>query len=37
MIEILMFFQVLIGHDWGSFIAGRFALWFPDRISALVM
>ncbi|KAI0287628.1 epoxide hydrolase [Russula brevipes] len=26
---------VVIGHDWGSYIAGRFALWHPDRILAL--
>ena len=29
--------QVVIGHDWGSFIVGRFALWYPDRILALAM
>jgi len=23
---------VLIGHDWGSFIAGRFVLWHPQRV-----
>jgi len=28
---------VFIGHDWGSFIAGRFALWHPNRILALAM
>ncbi|KAF5388406.1 hypothetical protein D9615_000650 [Tricholomella constricta] len=28
---------VLIGHDWGAFTVGRFALWHPDRILALVM
>ncbi|KAF8238998.1 alpha/beta-hydrolase [Tricholoma matsutake] len=28
---------VLIGHDWGSFVGGRFALWHPDRLSALIM
>jgi soluble epoxide hydrolase/lipid-phosphate phosphatase len=28
---------VLIGHDWGAFIVGRFALWYPDRLLALVM
>lgn len=27
----------MIGHDWGSYIAGRFALWHPDRLIALVM
>ncbi|KAH9959851.1 alpha/beta-hydrolase [Russula dissimulans] len=26
---------IVIGHDWGSFIAGRFALWHPDRLLAL--
>ena len=24
--------QVLIGHDWGSVIAGRFVLWHPQRV-----
>ncbi|KAG2054910.1 alpha/beta-hydrolase [Suillus hirtellus] len=28
---------VVIGHDWGSHMAGRFALWHPDRLIALVM
>ncbi|KDR84029.1 hypothetical protein GALMADRAFT_236620 [Galerina marginata CBS 339.88] len=28
---------VLIGHDWGAFTVGRFALWYPDRVLALVM
>ncbi|EDR12290.1 epoxide hydrolase [Laccaria bicolor S238N-H82] len=28
---------VLIGHDWGSHIVGRFALWHPERLLALVM
>lgn len=28
---------VVIGHDWGSYMAGRFALWHPDRLIALVM
>jgi len=28
---------VFIGHDWGAFIVGRFALWYSNRISALVM
>ncbi|KAK2466015.1 hypothetical protein APHAL10511_001656 [Amanita phalloides] len=28
---------VVIGHDWGAFIASRFALWYPHRILALVM
>ncbi|KAF8494225.1 Alpha/Beta hydrolase protein [Russula emetica] len=26
---------IVIGHDWGSYIAGRFALWHPDRLLAL--
>lgn len=29
--------QVLIGHDWGSYTVGRFALWYPHRLLALVM
>ncbi|KAI0046648.1 alpha/beta-hydrolase [Auriscalpium vulgare] len=28
---------VVIGHDWGSYTAGRFALWHPDRLRALAM
>ncbi|KAL9713099.1 hypothetical protein Ac2012v2_004340 [Leucoagaricus gongylophorus] len=28
---------VIIGHDWGSYIVGRFALWYPDRLTALIM
>ncbi|TFK55629.1 alpha/beta-hydrolase [Heliocybe sulcata] len=28
---------VIIGHDWGSFIVGRFALWHPDRLLALIL
>ncbi|KAJ7734027.1 epoxide hydrolase [Mycena maculata] len=28
---------VVIGHDWGSFTAGRFALWHPERVLALVL
>ncbi|KAJ7639242.1 epoxide hydrolase [Roridomyces roridus] len=28
---------VLIGHDWGSFTAGRFALWYPERLLALAL
>ncbi|KAF8969334.1 epoxide hydrolase [Flammula alnicola] len=28
---------VLIGHDWGAFTAGRFALWHPSRLLALVI
>lgn len=27
----------VIGHDWGAFTAGRFALWYPSRIFALVI
>ena len=29
--------QVIIGHDWGCFMASRFALWHPDRLLALVL
>ncbi|KAI0650493.1 alpha/beta-hydrolase [Trametes meyenii] len=28
---------VIIGHDWGCFIASRFALWHPDRLLSLVL
>ncbi|KDQ64432.1 hypothetical protein JAAARDRAFT_52384 [Jaapia argillacea MUCL 33604] len=28
---------VVIGHDWGSYVASRFALWYPDRLMALVL
>ncbi|OJA18024.1 hypothetical protein AZE42_07036 [Rhizopogon vesiculosus] len=28
---------VVIGHDWGAYTAGRFALWHPERLIALVM
>ncbi|KAF8204646.1 Alpha/Beta hydrolase protein [Pholiota molesta] len=28
---------VFIGHDWGSYVVARFALWFPNRILALAM
>ncbi|KAF7332416.1 Epoxide hydrolase hydrolase [Mycena kentingensis (nom. inval.)] len=28
---------VMIGHDWGSFTAGRFALWHPERLLGLVL
>jgi soluble epoxide hydrolase/lipid-phosphate phosphatase len=28
---------IVIGHDWGSSIAARFALWHPDRLLALGM
>ncbi|KAF7352473.1 Epoxide hydrolase hydrolase [Mycena venus] len=28
---------VVVGHDWGSFAAGRVALWHPDRVLALVL
>jgi pimeloyl-ACP methyl ester carboxylesterase len=27
--------QVVIGHDWGSFMAWRFVHWFPERVKAL--
>jgi len=32
---ILAIIEIVIGHDWGSYIAGRFALWHPDRLLAL--
>ncbi|KAI6146148.1 Alpha/Beta hydrolase protein [Pisolithus tinctorius] len=28
---------VVVGHDWGAFIASRFALWHPDRLLALAI
>ncbi|KAF8897771.1 epoxide hydrolase [Infundibulicybe gibba] len=28
---------ILVGHDWGSFTVGRFALWHPHRLLALIM
>ncbi|KAJ7167567.1 epoxide hydrolase [Mycena filopes] len=28
---------IVVGHDWGSFAAGRVALWHPDRVLALVL
>jgi soluble epoxide hydrolase/lipid-phosphate phosphatase len=28
---------IIIGHDWGSFTVGRFALWHPERLLALIM
>ncbi|KAG9317842.1 Alpha/Beta hydrolase protein [Chiua virens] len=28
---------VVIGHDWGAFTAGRFALWHPERLLALAL
>ncbi|KAH7923650.1 alpha/beta-hydrolase [Leucogyrophana mollusca] len=28
---------VVIGHDWGSYTAGRFALWYPGRLLGLAM
>jgi len=28
---------VVIGHDWGSFIVGRFVLWHPKRLLALIL
>jgi soluble epoxide hydrolase / lipid-phosphate phosphatase len=27
---------IIIGHDWGSYLAGRFANWKPNRIMGLV-
>ena len=29
--------QIVIGHDWGSFTAARFALWHPNRLLALAL
>ncbi|KAG7530973.1 hypothetical protein FFLO_04644 [Filobasidium floriforme] len=26
---------IVVGHDWGSYIAQRFALWYPDMTKAL--
>ncbi|KAF4575333.1 hypothetical protein EYR36_006692 [Pleurotus pulmonarius] len=28
---------VVVGHDWGSFTAARFAMWHPARLTALVI
>ncbi|KAF7432683.1 hypothetical protein PC9H_004625 [Pleurotus ostreatus] len=28
---------VIVGHDWGSFTAARFAMWYPVRLTALVI
>ncbi|EHK21914.1 uncharacterized protein TRIVIDRAFT_53318 [Trichoderma virens Gv29-8] len=28
---------IVIGHDWGSYLAGRFANWQPSRIIGLVL
>jgi soluble epoxide hydrolase/lipid-phosphate phosphatase len=28
---------IVVGHDWGSFTAGRFALWHPDRLKGLAL
>ncbi|KAJ7068672.1 Alpha/Beta hydrolase protein [Mycena amicta] len=28
---------VIVGHDWGSFTAGRFALWHPERVITLIL
>jgi len=28
---------ITIGHDWGAYTAGRFALWHPERVLALGM
>ncbi|KAF9450671.1 epoxide hydrolase [Macrolepiota fuliginosa MF-IS2] len=28
---------ILAGHDWGSHIASRFALWYPNHLVALVI
>jgi pimeloyl-ACP methyl ester carboxylesterase len=37
MLNDMILFQIVIGHDWGAHIAGRFALWHPDRLLALGM
>ena len=37
-IAMLMFaVQIVIGHDWGSYTASRFALWHPNRLLALAL
>ncbi|OBZ70334.1 Bifunctional epoxide hydrolase 2 [Grifola frondosa] len=28
---------VIIGHDWGAFTVGRFSMWHPNRLLALVI
>jgi len=28
---------IVVGHDWGSYLAARFALWHPRRLCALVI
>ncbi|KIY73882.1 alpha/beta-hydrolase [Cylindrobasidium torrendii FP15055 ss-10] len=28
---------IVVGHDWGSHTAARFALWHPDRLRALII
>ncbi|CAK5262480.1 unnamed protein product [Mycena citricolor] len=28
---------IVIGHDWGSYTAGRFALWHRERVEALIL
>ncbi|KAI9000770.1 alpha/beta-hydrolase [Trametes punicea] len=28
---------IVIGHDWGCFMASRFALWHPDRLLSLIL
>lgn len=28
---------VVIGHDWGAYLAGRFANWQPERVRGLVV
>lgn len=28
---------IVVGHDWGSYLAGRFANWQPNRINGLVI
>ncbi|KAF9645124.1 alpha/beta-hydrolase [Thelephora ganbajun] len=33
---ILVGKAIVIGHDWGSHIAARFALWYPERVLGVV-
>jgi soluble epoxide hydrolase/lipid-phosphate phosphatase len=28
---------IFIGHDWGCYLAGRFAVWQPEKIAGLVL
>lgn len=29
--------KIIVGHDWGSHMVGRFALYYPNRVLALAM